>query len=268
MKQRQIVAMIGALALCFGCTQNKPDASAAGATKPDSTNLAAGTSLSKPDTNKVDTDAPVTPVVPAAIQSDGYHYYGLTRTEPMNYVVTVSNATGDQPSQAAAQSVKFEGMDGDKAKFVIRRTGALEPLGSMHVLVDTKGITIASTSPGTLKGSPLDLPADVKPGTTWKSDYTIDFDKSTAMPEGGSSTAHSTTKIVGVEKVTTKAGTFDALLVESNEDDMLNGKPATIHSQTWYVKDRGPVKMVVATQQAGSQSGTMTIEEAPDTASK
>ncbi len=265
MKNRQIVAMIGALALCFGCTQDKPDASVA---KGGSSNMTTGASLSKPSTNKVDTDAPVTPVLPAAIQSDGYHYYGLTRTEPMNYVVTVSNASGDQPPQNAAQSVKFEGMDGDKAKFVIHRTGALEPLGSMHVLVDAKGITIASTNPGTLKGTPLDLPADVKPGTTWKSDYTIDFDKSTTMPAGGSSTAHSTTKIVGVQKVTTKAGTFDALLVESNEDDMLNGKPATIHSQTWYVKDRGPVKMVVQTKQPSSQSGTMTIEEAPDTASK
>lgn len=258
MKHIQIIALATVLAVSFGCDP---------APKETPTTQQPGTTAASTQVTSKDVGAPVTPVLPANLQHDGYRYYGLSRTEPMYYDVTVDNGGGSNPPQVAGQSIAFEGMDAGKAKFVINRTGALSRLGSMHVVVDPKGVTIVSTSPGKMDGTQLDMPANPTPGTTWKSDYKIDFYKSDAMPEGGTSTAHLTDKIVGVQKVTTKAGTFDALLVESNENDLLNGKPATIHSQSWYVKDRGLVKMVVDTKQANG-SATMTIEEVPDSESK
>lgn len=260
MKYGQTGAVIGALALCFGCGPKDASTTAVNSEK-------APSGQTQPLTSK-ETGAPVAPDLPANLQHDGYRYDGLSRTDPSNFLVTITNAAGAQEPLTGAQSVSFEGMDGGNAKFVIRRTGALESMGSEHVQVDPKGVTIVSTSPGQLDGTPIEMPANVSVGSTWKTDYKVTLPKSAQLPNGGTSEDHSTFKVVSNEKVTTKAGTFDALLVESNGNDILNGQPVTLHTKTWYVKDRGPVKIVLETKQPNNQTGTMTIEAAPDPASK
>ena len=261
MKVCKTAVAIGSALLCLACAQKAPVASSTETT---------GTPANpaQPLTSK-ETGAPVAPQIPQELQHDGYRYDGLSKTEPTNYLVTISNSAGGaQEPVTGAQSVSFEGMEAGKAKFVIRRTGALESMGSEHVAVDPSGVIIVSTSPGTLDGNPIEMPAKLAPGSTWKTDYKVTLPKSAQLPAGGTSEDHSTFKVVGTEKVTTKAGTFDALLVESNGNDVLNGQPVSLHTKTWYVKDRGPVKIVLETKQPNNQSGTMTIEAAPDAAEK
>ncbi|MEA2554282.1 MAG: hypothetical protein QOJ65_2458 [Fimbriimonadaceae bacterium] len=192
------------------------------------------------------------PLIDPKLQNDAYHYYGLSRTEPMSLVVAVQG----QAPLTGEQTFAYAGVEGGKAKFKVNRTGQLQKMGDEEIWLDDKGITVASTSPGTLEGHPLELPASLTPGTTWKTDYKV------TLPTGGSED-HSTYKVVGPAKVTTKAGTFDALLIESTGDDILNGTKVKMNTKSWYVKDRGAVKVVVSYKQATGGTQTMTIEEAP-----
>jgi len=205
---------------------------------------------------------PAAPAVPANLQNDAYHYYGLSRTTPATYVVTIDKGSPDTGSE----TVKFKGMDGGRAKFDIERTGALEQLGSEQVALDDKGVTVMSTTPGTLEGNPLDMPAKLTPGATWKTDYKVTIAATPAAGQTGAKPTvtedHSTFKVVGPQKVTTKAGTFDAILIESDGNDSLNDQNFNLKTQSWYVKDRGPVKILVTTLM-GTKATTLTIEAVP-----
>ena len=208
--------------------------------------------------------AAAAPAIPSNLQNDAYHYLGLNRTEPMTYVVsTLAPGAKDPAVDSGGEVVKFHGMENGKAKFSIDRTGALESLlGSDTILLDDKGATIASSDSGTVDGNPIDLPATIKAGDSWKTDYSVKLNKSNQLPNGGTSEDHSTFKVVGQQQVKTKLGTFDAMLVESEGNDTLNDQHLTLKTQSWYVKDRGPVKILVTTI-AGGQTTTLTIEAAP-----
>lgn len=205
--------------------------------------------------------------IPESLKNDAFHYYGLGKKEPTNLVITVPGAP--EPL-TGTQSAEFVGMEGGKARFKIVRTGKLAQLGDEVVLLGSEGIVADSVSPGTLEGHPMELPAEMKPGTTWKTDYKVMQPETTVPGENGApgmttpaqtQEDHSTFKVVGPQKVNTKAGTFDAILVESTGNDVLNGKKTKLETKTWYVKDRGAVKTVFVTTPQGGTSNTMTLEE-------
>lgn len=208
---------------------------------------ASGTPDSKPSTE-----------VPVGLQNDAYHYYGLNRKATSNFTLTIDK----QAEQSGSETVTFKGMDGNKAKFSIDRSGALEQMGSEQIILDDKGITVDSTSPGILEGHPLDMPASLTTGATWKTDYKVKLPGQGLGGKDGFSEDHSTFKVVGPQQIKTKAGTFDAILVESEGNDTLNDQKFSLKTQSWYVKDRGAVKIVVSTFAAG-RSTTLTIEAAP-----
>ena len=54
----------------------------------------------------------------------------------------------------------------------------------------------------------------------------------------------------------------------SEDDAVQDGQPVDLHTKSWYVKDRGAVKIVLDTKQPNNQTGQMTIEAAPDSTSK
>jgi hypothetical protein len=199
--------------------------------------------------------------IPADLQSDAYHYYGLSRPEPATYTVTIEKPGEETKVDTGTETISFEGMDKGRAKFSVARTGALEQMGSMHVALDEKGVSILSTDPGTLVGNPLDMPAHLTKGASWKMDYSLKLPAS-ANSAAGTSEDHSTYTVAGPEKVTTKAGTFDAIKVTSTGNDSLNDIKFTLQTQTWFVKDMGIAKLVMTTNVGGSKS-TLTIEATP-----
>jgi len=200
--------------------------------------------------------------IPANLQNDAFHYYGLSRTQPLTYVVTRIDASGaTSTTGTGAESVKFTGMQNGKALFDIERTGALEPLGSEHVSLDTNGVTVESTDPGQLDSHPLDMPADLKPGANWKTDYKVTIPKTDTAAETNSAD-HSVFKVVGTQKVMTKLGNYDAVLVTSEGTDTLNGQSFTLKTQSWYVKDLGAVKITVQTI-SNNKTTTLQIEAVP-----
>jgi hypothetical protein len=197
--------------------------------------------------------------VPVNLQNDAYHYYGLNRSEPSNFTLSIDKGV----PQAGTETVTFKGVVDGKAKFDITRTGALEQMGSEHVSLAENGITVESTTPGKLEGNPMAMPSPLTAGATWKTDYKVTLeDPTTRVTED-----HSTFKVVGPQQVTTKAGIFDAMLVQSEGDDKLDNKAFRLKTQTWYVKDRGPVKIVVTTTVDG-KSTQLVIEAAPGDTNK
>ncbi len=243
MRNRSFATAIMVAAFCATACQKPTDTANTEPTKP-----TPGQSQSAAQTSTM-------PPVPAELQNDAYHYYGLSRKAPATYLVTIDKGS----PQTGTETVTYKGMEGGKAKFSIERTGALEQLGSEDVALDDKGVTILATNPGKLEGNPIDMPAKLTPGTSWKTDYkvTLDQNGSTTVTED-----HSTFKVVGTQKVTTKEGTFDAILVESEGKDSLNSQSFDLKTQSWYVKDRGPVKITVTTTMAG-KSTSLLIEAVP-----
>ena len=256
MKKTIISLVLGACVIGVGCQPPAPSTSST--TTTDSTTKPTDADSSVP------TPPPVTLMtgVPANLQNDAYHYYGLSRADSATYNVTIEGPNMPANVQTGTETVKLLGIVDGKAKFSVVRTGGLAQMGSEVVLLDDKGVNVMSIDPGKLTGKVLDMPATLTPGTTWKTDYKIQLPPAPTMPKGGTSEDHSTFTVVGNQKVTTKAGTFDALYVKETGDDLLNGEPYKLTAEYWYAKDRGTVKILVVTEQKGAKS-TITVEAVP-----
>lgn len=247
---RTIPTAILAALFVFGCAPKEP---VANSTEPVNTppKEAPGT---PPSQEAVTTNAALDSI-PSELKSDAFYYYGLSATAPIKMAINAPNAAAPV---TGSQTVKFTGMDGGKAKFTISRDGGLAALGSEDVVLDKSGVNAVSSSLGKLKGTSLEMPADLKPGVTWKSDVTLD------MGSNGMAEDHSLFKVVGTQKVTTKVGTYDALLVESHGNQSAAGQKSIADIKFWFVKDRGAVKMEIKnTPAAGGSPTVTTIEEVP-----
>jgi hypothetical protein len=101
----------------------------------------------------------------------------------------------------------------------------------------------------------MELPADPKPGMTWKV-HTKSTNPAAAMD------MDMTFKIIGKQKVSTKAGTFpDALLVEQDGVGTLQNQKVRTESQNWYVKGVGLVKATMKNHLPGNKTESLTIQE-------
>jgi hypothetical protein len=96
----------------------------------------------------------------------------------------------------------------------------------------------------TVKTSGVFLPADLTPGLRWAWTQTIDSQLS-AMEVAGSAA------VVGIEKVTVPAGTFEAVRVRGEIKNHVNVKGGAVapmdhvqHDESWYVRGLGLVKNV------------------------
>ena len=257
MKPTFYAFVFGAALLGLGCSSSTDGTQTAQNPPPKTSEPAATTTTGTAD-NTPDTDndsGPSADSIPANFKNDAYHYYGLSRTEPINYVISQA---GIETTGTGAESVKFAGMDKNgKARFSIVRTGQLAQLPNQDVWLDDKAITVASASPGTLDGHPIELPAKLSPGVTWKTDYKMSL-------SSGTYEDHSTYRVTGPAKVKTKAGTFDAILIESTGDDVENNVKVKVTTKAWYVKDRGAVRTVISSTAPNSKSQTITFEAVPD----
>ncbi|HVT13372.1 MAG TPA: hypothetical protein VHE55_13985 [Fimbriimonadaceae bacterium] len=180
------------------------------------------------------------PVVPDSLKNDAYHWYGLANDKPMKIKMTSSAGK----SFTGTQTFKLVSVADGKAIFEIDRDGDLgDTLGNETLSLEPDGVyTIKSTQ---IEGDihNLELPAVLKPGTTFKNKG-----KDMKMRSKSGSTEDvgqdENFKVVGPSKVTTEAGTQDALLVTSTGSMSMGGTTYRIDASIWYVKDKGIVKSV------------------------
>jgi len=247
--------LLPALLLAFGCSSSEPTASGT---------TTAATSGSTDTAKKPDAAAPATTTgtadkgpklseVPAALKYDGYVYYGLDNPNPMNLEIT----TSAQPTEVltGTQTTTLKSIVNGVPTFVISRTGNLDQLGVQELRVEKDGIYDSASTIAKIGPHDLEIPAKLTPGsTTWNSHSEVDNAKQKM-------TSDNVYKVERIEKVTTKAGEHEALLITSTGSSVLNGKKVKMTSSGWFVKDLGAVKTVLKTTSPDGKTETITIQE-------
>lgn len=234
MKTRTLILAVAALLMgCSGTPQ--PEGTTA--------NGASGDSGSAPQAKEV----------PAALQNEAYHWYGLANQRPTEMTVKFP----DGQKFEGEQTVKLDSVVDDKAIFTIDRTEGLETVfGDEQLSLEKDGIyTVSSTK---LKGNPrsIELPAGVKVGTTWKSSSKLETSDDKAMAQNQTYTAKA------IVPVKTASGTEQALKVVCVGTAKIDGTAFNMETRSWYVRDKGLVKAEISmTKKApNAKPQTITIE--------
>lgn len=197
--------------------------------------------------------APDLAQIPESLKGEAFEYYGLANTKPMNMAVENS----DQPTAVSTgtQTIALKEIKDGVPTFSIERTGQLAALGSQEVRLEADGIYNSMSTVAKLGPKDLELPMKLSPGTKWKSHAEITQNGQTIVND-------SELTVVGPEKVKTKAGEHDALLITSTGLSTINGEKAKTTSKNWYVKGLGNVKSVL-TLTFPKKVTTLTIQEIP-----
>ena len=190
--------------------------------------------------------------LPADLKNEAYAYYGLGMTKPLVMEVTSSNQSG---IQTGTQEAKLISVEDGKATYEIERTGNLgDLLGGMTVTLERDGIYVKSSTIAKVGKRDLELPNNLTPGSTWESSTTVD-------QPGKQLNVVNSFKVVGVQPLKTKAGSYQALLITSTGSGTVNGQNVKMQTKSWYVKDRGAVKAVLSTTSGSGQTSSVTVEE-------
>jgi len=194
--------------------------------------------------------------LPATLTTDGYRYFGLSNTKPVDLVMTQTTGKNTVTTTGAVET-KLVSIDKDSATFEMTYTGDLaRSLGSNEVKLLKDGVHVTTSSVGKLTGDTLEVPNSMTPGTTWTT-HTI-----VQAPSGDSVEQNIKFKVVGPRKVDTKGGSYpDALLVTGSGTMKIGKNTLTLSARGWYVKDRGPVRTEFSTTGPGSPPGSVTIQE-------
>ncbi|MBI1756266.1 MAG: hypothetical protein HYR64_04065 [Fimbriimonas ginsengisoli] len=184
---------------------------------------------------------------------DGFTYYGLDYKDPIDYELVDSRT---KTRQTGSQAITLKQARADGATYEIHRTGGLAGLGDQTVEVTATGVRTISSSLGPLTGDSLELPAQLPSGAHWRSKNTL------TTQDGRKLENDNTFKVVGTEKLKTKAGTYQALLITSTGTATIDGAKKVMKSKSWFVKGRGNVKLIISLTGGDGKEQTLTIEEA------
>lgn len=245
-----ILAVIG----CNGSTSDtktaeKPSSTTSGTSGSTTSGSASGSSTgSTPATTTAANPAEI----PANLKHDGYVYYGLANTAPMK--LEIRDSAQPSATKVGTQTVEYKGMIEGKPTFLIERTGGIEVLGAQEVRLEPDGVYNSSSTVAKVGPKALEIPANLAPGTTFPSHEEVD-------QSGQSMILDSVFKVERTEKVTTKAGEHEALLITSTGKGKINGQDVTTSTKGWYVKNLGAVKSELTTYFPKGTTETITIEE-------
>jgi hypothetical protein len=190
-------------------------------------------------------------IIPASLRTDAFEFYGLGNTEPLRYEVVTE---GSAP-KVGDQTIRFIGMKNGNAQFTIERTGDLaSAMGSQELELRPKGIFSTQTSLGTIEGDSLELPSSLEVGTSWKADQSL------KTADGRKVKSSATYKVVRKEKVKTKGGEFEALLITGKGTITIDDQKANLDMKQWLAKGKGAVKTEIATKFAGGSGTKVSIE--------
>ncbi len=193
--------------------------------------------------------------VSANLKHEAYQWMGFGRLEPFTYELT--RMEGAPPAEGT-QTLSYLAGDDKAAKFQFVRTGGLAQLGDEEFELRPDGIYQTAMPSGALAKPGLLMPADVKTGSSWKSTFDV------AATDGKKFNFDLTNKAERIEKVQTKGGEFDALLIVSTgKINITEGEKTTsnaVSSKTWYVKGLGHVKMTLEVKLEGGVNNKSTVE--------
>ncbi|MBX3096964.1 MAG: hypothetical protein KF812_08885 [Fimbriimonadaceae bacterium] len=225
----------------WGCQPAPPTA--------ESNTPSSNTATEAPATNSAETTPlPVSVSLPAELLSEGVAYMGADRSQRLVYnLFQDGKDMGEGTMEIRIVEVK-DGM----AQVDINRTGSLESMGNESMSIRKDGIYTVSLGLGTIKEPQLQIPADLKVGKKWNSNFEIKAVTGDTTKMVQSSNAAKT------ESVQVKAGTFDALRVDGTGTitrTTANGEKSDtkVATTSWYVKGIGLIKMEITLTGAAEQ---------------
>jgi hypothetical protein len=188
--------------------------------------------------------------IPEALRHDGFRYSGLGRQGTLTFAVT-----GARPEeQESAQTFTLAETREDAAEFTIRRTGAMGQFGAETVRVDSTGVTIVRLEQAELAAPTKQLPASLAPGTEWRSRMEV------TTQDGRSAAIDFSLRVERPERVETRAGEFDSLLV-TGSGHMVAGETRTpVTVRQWLVRDLGVVKQELVQSPPNAAATTIRLE--------
>lgn len=189
--------------------------------------------------------------LPEELKTDAFEYYGLGNTKPVDLERTEE---GNPNVVTGSQRFWLKEVKDGKATFVVERTGGFASVGDSELSLESDGLYAMSSTIGKITPHQLELPAKLDVGTQWTSDTKLE------QPNGNSLEQKATNKVVRAEKVKTKAGEYDALLVESSGPAKINGESVEMRTKAWFVKGLGAVKMEIVTTPKTGPKQTILIE--------
>lgn len=193
--------------------------------------------------------------LPAELQNDAYHYYGLSNPKPVEYTMTYGPAKTPTTATGSVTATLTE-IAKDHAMFDVQYTGELEPvLGSMSLELRKEGIYVRETSLGKVKKDQLEMPGSLAPGSEWKSDSEVEKTGGTVLKQD------TKYKVSGPVDVSTPVGKYKAMLIKASGSISQGGAPGRITFEAYYVKDRGLVKQEITVVMQGQPASTVRILE-------
>lgn len=207
---------------------------------------------SEPTVGKVDEGTKVEPemsAMSAALKTDAFRYYGFAKSKSPGFQLSGAPAG----IKTGAYEMKLVELSDTRAVFRQTWTGemaSLLPAGDYEVT--PKGVFALNVGDKKLDPPQMELPADPKPGVSWTSPNKLD------LPEA--SITNSVMKIVGTEKVKVKIGTFDALVVKATVQGSMGTAKFERSMVVYYVKDQGPVKIVISGKGPDGKPVVSTLE--------
>jgi hypothetical protein len=194
--------------------------------------------------------APSIDQVPSTLRHDAFEYYGLANPEPIHMELIQPGAS----PRTGSQLRRLKEIRDGEAIFEVEHTGELAALlGTMEVAVRNDGIYALGSSLTTGATNDLELPADLGSGRTWQMDRKVERSDGQSLHHTGSF------KVVGTERVTTPAGEFEALRLESSGSVQQGAQALPMQTRSWYVRGKGVVRMEIDTTIDGKKS-TVRIE--------
>ncbi len=238
--------------LIAGCAKKElSSASMAGSEKPGAPPDRLGSSSVPPSITKKETKPPESPTSPpAALQHDAYHYYGLANTSPFKLKFSLAGSDEIRGEQTA----KVKEMKKDRWVYAVTRTEGLAQLGNDEVALQSDGIYTVSTTLGKLDQKELELPASLPTGKSWWRTEKL------TETTGQVVQTRAVYKVVGVQKIETSAGPFEALLITADGTAKFDDKPGSMNSKFWFARDIGMVKMESKVKLKGGKEVHYSIE--------
>lgn len=189
-----------------------------------------------PETVSEEAPGKSTADIPAELKTDGYAYFGLENSKEQTFVQKGGAAS---EAEAGQQTIYLGLVDGEHT-FKTVRTGASAAIGDSELVVRKDGLYTSKVGGSKLDKLSLEVPADLKVGSSWRSNssFKIKMDGADKVVS-----QNMTFKAVAIEKVKTKVGDFDAIKVVGNGTMTVGDRKGQNQSTMWFVKDVGLVRM-------------------------
>lgn len=190
-------------------------------------------------------------VLPEELRHEAALWHGLDQIRPKTYWFSMENGGREG---MGSQVAEINLIEGGVAQLSITRTGALADIGNEEVEVRPDGIWLVSTTLGTLDKPAKSMPANPAVGETWSNEYVL------TATGGQKLQGRSNFRVARQEEVTTRAGTFQALLVVEEGTITVNDQRSTTRARSWYAKGHGMVKLIAEVTTPDQPKTTFTVE--------